>query len=41
MNEIEVGLNLLVDLDWIAERAEKTSGRPKVTYYVNPRMPAA
>jgi hypothetical protein len=36
-DQIQAGLDLLVDLDWIAEIHMKTKGRPKVVYSINPR----
>jgi Protein of unknown function (DUF3987) len=37
-DQIQAGLDLLVDFDWLAENHLKTGGRPKVLYAVNPRM---
>lgn len=33
---VKSGLDLLVDLDWLAARAESTGGRSKITYLINP-----
>jgi putative DNA primase/helicase len=41
-NQVQAGLNLLVDCDYLADQWAKRPGRPKVTYLVNPRVrPAA
>jgi hypothetical protein len=34
---VQVGLDLLVDLDWIAAATSQTGGRPRVVFSVNPR----
>jgi hypothetical protein len=34
---VKAGLELLVDLDWLAAKAVPTAGRPSVTYLINPR----
>jgi hypothetical protein len=36
-DQIQAGLDLLVDVDWLAEIHIKTNGRPKVAYSINPR----
>jgi hypothetical protein len=38
-DQIQAGLDLLVDYDWLAENHLKTGGRPKVLYAVNPQVP--
>ncbi|WP_063776780.1 YfjI family protein [Microvirga massiliensis] len=34
--QVQAGLNLLVDLDWLSDEELKTGGRPKVIYHINP-----
>jgi hypothetical protein len=34
---VQAALDLLVDLDWLAEQSVKTAGRPKTTYLINPK----
>jgi putative DNA primase/helicase len=34
--QVEEGLRLLTDLDWLADEEVKTGGRPKVIYHINP-----
>jgi hypothetical protein len=36
-DDVQAGLNLLCDLDWIAAEDIKTGGRPKAIYYTNPK----
>ena len=36
-DQVEAGLALLDDLDWIATRKTTTGGRPKLIHHVNPR----
>ncbi len=42
IEEIKAGLELLIDLDWLAEQAVKRieGGRPTVTYLINPKVKA-
>jgi Protein of unknown function (DUF3987)/Primase C terminal 2 (PriCT-2)/Bifunctional DNA primase/polymerase, N-terminal len=35
--QVQAGLDLLVDCDWLAENSVKTAGKPKTTYLVNPK----
>jgi Protein of unknown function (DUF3987) len=35
--QVQAGLNLLVDLDWLRAVTAVTGGRPKTTYLINPR----
>jgi putative DNA primase/helicase len=35
--QVQAGLDLLVDLDWIAAERVSTSGRPRLLHHVNPR----
>jgi hypothetical protein len=37
-NQIQAGLALLVDCDWIAAEHVDTGGRPKTVYRINPRI---
>jgi putative DNA primase/helicase len=37
-HEVQKGLDLLADLDWLKADVEKTTGRPKTTYLVNPKV---
>lgn len=37
---VKSGLDLLVDLDWLAASTEQTGGRPRTTYTINPRAKA-
>ncbi|CAJ0876708.1 hypothetical protein AMST5_02810 [freshwater sediment metagenome] len=34
--QVKAGLDLLVDLDWLAARTEQTGGRPRTFYSINP-----
>lgn len=34
--QVQAGLNLLTELDWLADEDLKTGGRPKVIYHINP-----
>src|SRR5215831_2429448 len=36
-DQVQAGLNLLADLDWIAPEEVKTGGRPKVIHRINPK----
>jgi Protein of unknown function (DUF3987) len=36
-NQLQAGLDLLVDLDWLAPEKAVTNGRPRVVYHINPR----
>jgi putative DNA primase/helicase len=36
-DHVLAGLDLLVDLDWLASRTAPTTGRARVTYWINPR----
>ncbi|MFO1102478.1 MAG: YfjI family protein [Methylocystis sp.] len=35
--QVQAGLDLLCDLDWIAPNEIKTAGRPRITFAINPR----
>jgi hypothetical protein len=35
--QVQAGLDLLVDYHWLAEDSIRTPGRPKVTYLINPK----
>jgi hypothetical protein len=35
---IKAGLDMLVDMDWLHEKTEQSSGRPRTRYIVNPRV---
>jgi hypothetical protein len=35
--QVQAGLDLLADLDWLAAEMQKTGGRPRILYHVNPR----
>jgi len=35
-DQVKAGLDLLVDLDWLAAKTEQTGGRPRVSYTINP-----
>ncbi|PWT94424.1 MAG: hypothetical protein C5B53_13205 [Candidatus Melainabacteria bacterium] len=37
-NEVQKGLDLLVDMDWLGIRQEPTGGRPRTIYTINPRL---
>ena len=36
--EVQKGLDLLVELDWLLPETESTGGRPKTTYTINPEV---
>jgi hypothetical protein len=36
-DQVKAGIDLLVDLDWLAVEEIKTGGRPKVIYRINPK----
>jgi putative DNA primase/helicase len=38
VGEVQKGLDLLVDLDWLDVRQEHTGGRPRTIYSINPRL---
>jgi putative DNA primase/helicase len=35
-SQVKAGLDLLVDLDWLAAKTEHTGGRPRTVYTINP-----
>jgi putative DNA primase/helicase len=35
-DQVKAGLDLLVDLDWLAAKIEQTGGRPRTVYMINP-----
>lgn len=35
-DQVKAGLDLLVDMDWLAARIEQTGGRPRTFYAINP-----
>jgi putative DNA primase/helicase len=35
-DQVKAGLDLLVDLDWLAAKTEQTGGRPRISYTINP-----
>lgn len=35
--EVQAGLDMLAEYDWLIESEEKTGGKPKTTYALNPR----
>jgi hypothetical protein len=37
LEQVQAGLDLLVECLWLAENTIKTPGRPKVTYFINPK----
>ena len=36
-NQVQAGLDLLADLDWIASESILGKGRTKILYHINPR----
>ena len=36
-DQVQSGLDLLSDLDWLAAETQRTGGRPRTLYHVNPR----
>jgi putative DNA primase/helicase len=38
LQEVQKGLDLLVELDWLLPETESTGGRPKTTYTINPEV---
>jgi hypothetical protein len=39
-DQVQAGLDLLVDLDWLVSETVRTGGRPKTIYHINPRAMA-
>jgi hypothetical protein len=37
LEQVQAGLDLLVDCHWLVEDIIKTPGRPKTTYLINPK----
>jgi Protein of unknown function (DUF3987) len=36
-SQLQAGLDLLCDLDWLAPETQRTGGRPRTLYHINPR----